>query len=206
MERRDTNGGISLIHRDDAITGISGLASVYYVEGDSRTEYRLWEGAVERIMPGAFDDVMSDDVRGLFNHDPNFVLGRTKSGTMQIRERNDGLHYQIEASDSRQFQDVTAMMQRGDVDGSSFSFTIADEKWSRDEEGTEIREITAIKRLYDVGPVAFPAYEGSSSQARSDARKSRDEWVDSLNAAKRNLIKREAAARQRQLDLLAMNS
>ena len=53
--------------------------------------YELWPGATESIAPGAFDESVSDDVRALYNHNTDIVLGRTSAGTMEIRQDSHGL-------------------------------------------------------------------------------------------------------------------
>ena len=65
-----------------AVKTISGYAAVFFREGDPGTQYELFEGAVERIMPGAFDDALRDrtDVVALLIHNFDWLLGRTKSG------------------------------------------------------------------------------------------------------------------------------
>lgn len=148
--------------------GIRGSAAVY----DSTTVINgMFE---ERIAPGAFDEAMEGDVRGLFNHDPNFPLGRTSSGTMELRSNGDGLQYDIpELPKTR--ADVLEAIQRGDVTGNSFSFRLdsdADEEWEdRSDEGKlPLRTIKRIGKLFDVGPVTFPAYADTTVSARSAER------------------------------------
>ncbi len=125
-------------------------------------------------MPGAFDRALrqNQDVAGLFNHDPNLVLGRTSAGTMALTKDATGLRYEIELGDTSISRDVQEHIRRGDVTGSSFSFTIppGGDKWTRtqDEDGKyfEVREVLDVE-LYDVGPVTFPAYQGTSAAVRS---------------------------------------
>ena len=181
MERRSTHSAkVILEHRgEDNKPVIAGLGAVYY-DGTPDTEYELWEGVRERIMPGAFDGVMDNDVRGLFNHDPSQVLGRTSAGTMKLRADKKGLHYEIDPGDTSVARDVLEHLRRGDVSGSSFAFSISDEEW-RKEDGVEIREITGFKALYDTGPVTYPAYETTTAGVRSaggdgEARASYEAW------------------------------
>ena len=97
-------------------------------------------GFRERILPGAFADVLlTDDVRALFNHDPNFVLGRNKSGTLALAEDEAGLAYRITPPNSQTIRDLVL---------------------------EPIRTIHKIAALYDVGPVTFPAYPSSDSSIR----------------------------------------
>lgn len=150
---------------DDDDRKIVGYASVFY-DGTNKTEYELWEDMVERIMPGAFDEALAkrDDVRGLFNHDPDNILGRTSAGTMELRTDKKGLWYEIEPGDTTIARDVVASIERGDIDGSSFAFRVVSEE-VRKEDDVYIREITKV-RLFDVGPVTFPAYTAATSDYR----------------------------------------
>lgn len=165
---------------EDESPTITGTAAVFYREGDASTEYRLWDGAVERIMPGAFDAaIATDDVRGLFNHDPNMLLGRSAAGTLDLAISDRGLEYDIAAADTGVSRDVLEHIRRGDVTGSSFAFVVEDQTWrteERDEGGKlEIREINQVS-LFDVGPVTYPAYEGTKAGTRdtTQAREARD--------------------------------
>lgn len=154
-------------------------------------------GFREIIKPGAFDSVMQDDVRGLFNHDPNFVLGRTKSGTLRLTLDDTGLRYEIDAPDTQTVRDlVLAPLQRGDIDGSSFNFRVAHdgERWHYDDDGLLIREITKFARLYDVGPVAFPAYPDSAAASRS--------MQEYLATEARALAAEDRERRERELNLI----
>lgn len=177
MERRYLNREVRAETTGDK-RKINGVAAVFY-DGTPNTEYVLWDDqwgrAVERIMPGAFDSAMKrpDDVRGLFNHDVNLILGRTSSGTMQLSTHSDGLHYEIEPGDTSISRDVLQHLDRKDVTGSSFAFLIpaGGQRWemteSPDGKLNEVREITDVE-LFDVGPVTFPAYEATSAGARSE--------------------------------------
>lgn len=155
------------IHDDGADKRIVGYASVFY-DGTPATEFQLWEDMVERIMPGTFDRALAekDDVRGLFNHDPDHMLGRTASGTMTLAIDKRGLSYEIEPGDTAVANDVIQHITRGDVDGSSFAFHVTDED-VRKEDDVFIREIRGVE-LFDVGPVTFPAYTASTTGFRSN--------------------------------------
>lgn len=153
---------------------IGGYAMVYYTE-ESGTEYRIREASgkypaqVERMMPGCADGLLDDpelDAVGLFNHDSNFVLGRSTSGTLRLSLDQRGLRYEIDPPESR--ADVVEAVERGDVTGSSFAFYIDEEERIEDRENNQIiYEIRKISRLQDVGPVTYPAYKGTESVLRS---------------------------------------
>lgn len=171
MERRFTPAPaarVALTERADKQPTIVGYAAVYYRADDPATEYQLWEGAVERILPGAFDRAIAeDDVRGLFNHDRNQVLGRKDAQTLRLISDDVGLGYEIDAGDTTCARDVVEHLRRRDVSGSSFAFMITDQNW-RTEAGIDIREITGVQ-LWDVGPVTYPAYAGTAAAVRAAA-------------------------------------
>jgi HK97 family phage prohead protease len=148
--------------------GFTGYGAVFY-DGSADTQYEIYNDLVERVMPGAFDRAIEeDDVRGLFNHSPDNVLGRTTAGTMRLSVDERGLKYDIDAADTTVANDLMESIGRGDITGSSFAFTVTDEAW-RMEDRVTIREVLGV-RLFDTGPVTFPAYEGTEA----DIRKARD--------------------------------
>ena len=111
----------------------------------------------ERINKGAFKSSLEkDDIRALWNHDANYVLGRNKAGTLELTETNKGLRVRIHPPDTQWARDLTESIRRGDVSQMSFGFVVEKETWS--VEGKEdIRTLEKVK-LYDVSPVTFPAY------------------------------------------------
>lgn len=175
MERRSlTHQTIELRAEEGKPKKIVGYGARYY-DGTEATEYVLWDDAygkaVERIMPGAFDRAArEDDVRGMYNHSQ--ILARTKSGTMRLSLDERGLQYDIDVPDTTTGRDVVTSIERGDVDGSSFAFTIPSggQEWriTTDAEGKEysVREISEVV-LYDTGPVDFPAYDSTSAGLRA---------------------------------------
>lgn len=194
MERRSTlNTTVKLETREDGKPPkINGIGAVYY-DGTPDTEYELWDGARERIMPGAFDGVLDNDVRGLFNHDPSQVLGRTTSGTMRLKADKEGLHYEIDGADTSVSRDVQEHLRRGDVSGSSFAFSVSDERWVK-EDNVEVREVTRIGALYDTGPVTYPAYESTTAGVRAAPNAGGDEARASYDAWKRQEAYRKTKA------------
>lgn len=153
---------------------ISGTAARYY-DGSDGTQYRLWGNVYERIAKGAFDEALADDVVALFNHDANQVLGRTPN-TLRLYTDDSGLRYDIVPDETTIAQDVLKMIRRGDVRGSSFAFKVLDEDWT-EEKGKEVRTIKKVK-LYDVSPVTYPAYQGTSANVRKneEAKDRYDSW------------------------------
>ena len=170
--------------REDGKEVITGYAAVFYREGDAGTEYELWKDTYERILPGAFNEAMEkDDVRSLFNHDPNIVLGRKSAGTLRLSIDGRGLRYEIDPPDTQLVRDqVLGPIKRGEVTGSSFMFVPTEAAWANSKSNgrdIKVREIRKV-RLMEVGPVVFPAYEGATSGMRSDdlaeIRSSYEQW------------------------------
>lgn len=193
-ETRCYSGEVRAEQHDQQPTRIIGYGSVF----NSRSE-PLW-GFREIIKPGAFDDVLGDDVRGLFNHDPNFILGRSASGTLKVSTDERGLRYDIEAPDTQTIRDlVLAPMLRGDINQSSFAFRVArdGERWYEDEEGVVIREISRFSRLFDVSPVTYPAYTEADSGVRSMKA-----WQEARDSGALQKAINQRMARERVLTLL----
>lgn len=129
--------------------------------------YHLWDGATESIAPGAFSDCLSDDVRALFNHNHDIVLGRTSAGTLELKQDNYGLwgRVQINREDS-DAMNAYRRIARGDITGCSFGFDIKEQKTDYKEDGSVHWLITKISPLYEISPCTFPAYEDTTISAR----------------------------------------
>jgi HK97 family phage prohead protease len=126
----------------------------------------------EIIRRGAFDSAATDDCRALFNHDENFILGRTTAGTLKITQDAFGLRYVITPPDTAFARHAVTAIQRGDVTGSSFGFRTVKDSWGVDTaDGMRLREVLAV-RTFDISPCVFPAYEATSAGAvdNGDAR------------------------------------
>ena len=128
-------------------------------------------GFREIIRPGFFTKALMEkhDVRALFNHDSNFILGRSASGTLSMREDETGLFVEIEPADTQAGRDTVTSIERGDVDGMSFAFTVNKVRWEQNDEdpSEDLRELLEIDQLFDVGPVVYPAYESTSADTKS---------------------------------------
>jgi HK97 family phage prohead protease len=124
-------------------------------------------GFVERIAPGAFTRTLDhQDVRALFNHDPNALLGRMSSGTLRLTEDGTGLAYEIDLPDTTTGRDVATMLERGDLNGSSIGFKVVEQETGMTEQDFPLRTLTQVA-LRDVGPVTFPAYVDTDAALRS---------------------------------------
>ena len=150
--------------REDGTGTIAGYAAMYGVETVIAGFFR------EQIAPGAFDSALKgdDDVRSLFNHDSNIVLGRTKSGTLRLSETKKGLRYDIDLNpEDPEALRVRAMIKRGDISGSSFGFLVKADRWDEPQNKRDLPLRTILEaELFDVSPVTFPAYPQTSVTAR----------------------------------------
>ena len=158
-ECRHYPGTVELRQTDDGSATLVGLAAVFDTLSENLGGFR------EQIKPGAFDDADMKDVRGLFNHDANFVLGRTTSETLELEITSKGLRYEVDLPDTQTIRDlVLEPIKRGDVDQSSFGFIVAPggATFDENEDGVLIRTITKFMRIFDVSPVTFPAYQDTT--------------------------------------------
>lgn len=129
--------------------------------------YELWPGATESIAPGAFDDSVSDDVRALYNHNTDIVLGRTSAGTMEIRQDSHGLWGRIRVNrNDGDAMNAYARIARGDITGCSFGFDIAAQETDYRDDGSVHWTITKVSPLYEISPCTFPAYQETVVSAR----------------------------------------
>jgi HK97 family phage prohead protease len=154
IERRSENEG-------EGVNAIEGTAALF----NNRTKIGGW--FYEEVLPGAFDDVLGDDVRCLINHDPRLILGRTASGTLELWQDNTGLKYRYTTPDRTYAKDLEDAIRSGDVSQSSFQFKTKESIWIEQEDDLDIRQIKKVERLYDVSPVTYPAYEDTSVAKRS---------------------------------------
>lgn len=155
----------------------SGDGGSYEIVGHAAVFNELSEnlgGFREKIDPGAFAKVLAGtgaaDARALFNHDPNLVLASRRNDTLHLAEDEEGLAYRAEVPAGLYYGEaLRILLERGDVDQSSFAFRIArdGDSWEEDEEtGGLIRTIREFSALYDVSPVTYPAYPQTDAASR----------------------------------------
>lgn len=126
-------------------------------------------GFREQIASGAFAEALqTDDIRALWNHNPDHILGRNMAKTLTLSEDARGLAIEIIPPDTQIARDLMTSMKRGDVTQMSFGFSVRPngENWAKDDEGRYIRTLTRV-RLYDVSPVTYPAYPQTDVAVRS---------------------------------------
>lgn len=124
-------------------------------------------GFREKIQEGAFKRSLENgaDVRALMNHDPNYVLGRNKSGTLILSEDARGLKVEISPPNTQWANDLLESMKRGDISEMSFAFATIDDRWE-EEHGETIRTLKEVD-ISDVSVVTYPAYKATNAHVRS---------------------------------------
>ena len=119
----------------------------------------------EQIAPGAFKrTIQRADIRALFNHNPDYVLGRNRAGTLSLQEDKHGLAVQIHPPDASWARDLMVSVKRGDISQMSFGFRPV--KWTEDQ-GALLDVTLQEVRLFDVSVVTFPAYPQTEAWGRS---------------------------------------
>jgi uncharacterized protein len=185
IERRDwefaEDGGAVVETRADGRPVLTGYAVRYNTLSVDLGGFR------ETILPGAFDKVLNrqrgkGDVVALFNHDPNQLLGRTSSGTLELTSDDKGLRYSVVLPNTELGRTIGELVARSDLRGSSFAFTVEPrgEQWAPGEDGKPRRSIREVSGLFDVSVVTHPAYPSSTT---SVARRSLEAWLASQEPA-----------------------
>ena len=161
---------------------IEGYAAVFNKDSEDM-------GFIERIAPGAFKKALkTSDVRALFNHDPNIILGRTSAGTLELKEDKKGLFMIVTPPDTQLVRDmVLTPIERGDITQQSFGFIVKADEWKNldNEKDTPVRTITEIGELFDVSPVTFPAYPDTVVALRSLTQMKQDAATSAQDAETR---------------------
>lgn len=161
LEIRATEG-------DDSKRTITG-AIKYDTES---SEMRDWFGDtfVETIDKEAFkDSIATRNVVALWSHDPSQVLGNTKSGTLRLTNTDKELRFELDIPDTSVGNDAWELIKRGDVDGVSFGMRVTKDKWTSEKRGDKriYKRLILNAELYEISPVAFPAYPANEVAARS---------------------------------------
>jgi HK97 family phage prohead protease len=128
------------------------------------------DGYYECMERGAFDGILSSkdtDVRALFNHNPDFLLGRQSSGTLRVSSDSTGLPFEIDLPNTQLGNDVRELAARGDLSGASIGFLPDQVEWSAAPDGLRMCTITSLQYLRDLGPVTFPQFSETSATLRS---------------------------------------
>ncbi len=136
----------------------------YFAVFNRMTE--LWPGAFEQVAPTAFDRTLTNDIRALINHDTTLVLGRNKSGTLELKVDSRGLWGRVKINpNDTDAMNIYERVKRGDVDQCSFGFNIVAEETDYRDDGTIAWTLKEVD-LHEVSICTFPAYADTSVQAR----------------------------------------
>jgi HK97 family phage prohead protease len=148
---------------EQAIDGrtLRGVAAVYGAQSREITEYgRTFR---ETIAPGAFSRSLGDDIKLLYNHDPTMPLARTRSKTLSLMDKADGLHYVASLPETTLGNDVRALIERGDLSGEmSFGFYVEKDRWN----SARTERTVEAARLVEISVVVDAAYPQTSSSLR----------------------------------------
>ena len=146
----------------------------------------------EIIKKGAFEEtIKKDDIRALFNHDPNYVLGRNKAGTLELEEDEIGLKVKITPPNTSWAKDLVESIRRGDISQMSIGFIVEKDTWGT-EDGIDTRTIKKVQ-LFDVSPVTFPAYTQTDVGVRAmEEYKEYKNNLDDTLQSKKDKVKMQA--------------
>lgn len=141
---------------------ITGYAAVFHSLSEDLGGFR------ERILPGAFKASLEEnaDIRALWNHDSNYVLGRTPN-TLSLWEDEIGLRFEVTPPDTQWARDLMESIGRGDVTQTSFRFITRKDQFIHGEDDIIYRELVELE-LIEVSPVTFPAYQATNVQLRGE--------------------------------------
>lgn len=170
--RKDNNIEVRAIRSTPVVNPDSRTVEGYAVVFNSQSEDL---GFYETINPSAITEevLKRSDVFCLFNHDQDKVLARSKYGTgsLQLQLDEQGLKYTFQAPSTDLGDELLEYLRRGDIDSSSFAFTVStdegSEVWTTGTDGRQYREILKIEELHDVSPVWNPAYTSTSVSQRT---------------------------------------
>lgn len=178
---------------------VEGLAAVCEQETVIKS---MWGDFIEVIRAGAFDETDFTDVRLLVNHDFNGIaLARSrrnntsdKPNTMQLTADKDGVKIRadLDTENNEQARSLYSAISRGDMDGMSFCFYVSEDnqKWHTRADGTDVREIMKVDKVIEVSAVNFPAYGGTTIDARSEESDKRS--LDSYRSLLENRAKQKS--------------
>lgn len=165
----------------------------------------------EKIEPGAFkDSIGRDDIRGLWNHENDLVLGRLSAGTLELEEDEKGLAFRNKPPDTSWFKDRAVSLRRKDVTGASFGFFVdpGGDEWQFMPDGSAIRTLKRVT-LVEVSPgCTFPAYPQPEVELNAARRcfEARKLEFEQLAAGQPAAIPATVLFRQRELELIELGS
>ena len=168
--------------------GSQKLIEGYFIVFNQPTE--LWRGFYEQISPEAVQDM--GDVRALYNHNHDLVLGSTLNGTLRLAKDDYGVKGVIEVNE----KDTDALnayerIKRGDIKGCSFGFELVKESYDQMDDGTTRATVKELN-LFEVSPCVFPAYSQTAiGVRRQDYKEHQEREREARQSALINKLKGE---------------
>ena len=165
-------------------------------------EIDSWEGRFrERIAPGAFRKTLKErgaKVKVLFNHGMDPSIGDKPLGKPTVLEEDArGLKVEVPLDDTSYNADIRALLRSGALDGMSFRMTVVEDEWDKLDSDFPERTIKAL-RLYEFGPVTFPAYEATKAGVRAHASEAFEAWRSQTGAPRTTVPSAEDDAEERE--------
>ena len=155
LEKRDDNPV------DNPLPKITGYAAVF-------NKFSVDMGFREKIAPGAFKAALKiSDARALYNHNPDYVLGRQSAGTLKLREDKKGLWMEVTPPNTTYARDLIENISLGNIKEQSFGFTVKADKWDELEGETPTRTLLEVGEVFDASVVTYPAYQDTTVALRS---------------------------------------
>lgn len=182
---------------DESPTRLVGHAALFNTLSKDQGGFR------NLLHPGAFTKTLREkpDIKALWNHNNDLILGRTTAGTLSVEEDDRGLRFELTPPDSPLGQDATASISRGDVTQVSFGFIVRDHKFTEGTDGLQIREIFDVE-LFEISPVIFPAFEPTHVEVGSEHQQTQPD--DTILNKEEDATSLPISLLRKQLELLAL--
>ena len=171
--------------REQGSRTVSGYGSVFNSQSEDL-------GFIETIDPNAITDetIKRSDVFATLNHDMDKILARCKygSGSLELKCDDKGLYYRFDAPNTDLGDELLEYLNRGEIDSSSFAFTVKRDEWKNGDDGKHYRRILEIDQIFDISPVFCAAYPEAICQKRNKP----SDYVDKINTLeKRDMDNKE---------------
>ena len=183
--------GVETRKTDDGKMLVTGYAAVF-----ESLSVPLW-GFREKIRAGAFKNTITkNNIRALWNHNRDFVLGSMGNGSLKLSEDDKGLRFELDIADTQMGRDAFTSIGRRDVDGVSFSFSAVKQEWDESNPADVIRTLVEVE-CDEISPTAFPAYEETSVSTRT----AKECYAEHRDALKIEQEQKETEIRSRLIEL-----
>ena len=171
--------------RESGSRTVSGYGSVFNSQSEDL-------GFIETIDPNAITDetIKRSDVFATLNHDMDKILARCKygSGSLELKCDDKGLYYRFDAPNTDLGDELLEYLTRGEIDSSSFAFTVKRDEWKNGDDGKHYRRILEIDQIFDISPVFCAAYPEAICQKRNKP----SDYADKINTLeKRDMDNKE---------------